>query len=405
MLFLQLLLVALQALRAHAFRSFLTTLGIIIGIASVITMVSLGAGAQAQVTEEIRKRGANVMYIEGGERRRSGVSQGARPLSLEDVEALRDETGHYLLVGLAAWEDAQVTYLRWNSRNTVVGTWPTYQNIHNYRPFIGRFFTDEEVGVRRRVAVLGWNIPEKLHTPAPLLLGKTIQIKGVPFTVIAIMEEKGDLGRWSPDNNVMIPVTTAQNRVFGGRPRDRVGRIYVQAPSEGDLDQAYADIDRVMRRRLRVAGLEDPPFQITGTVDWLNVQQETNRTFTYLLMGIAGVSLLVGGIGIMNVMMVSVTERTREVGLRKAMGATRGSILYQFLVEALALCLAGGLGGILAGFGSATLLARLAEWDVVLTPQAAGIAVLFSAVVGLFFGIWPAARAARLDPIEALRHE
>jgi putative ABC transport system permease protein len=251
--------------------------------------------------------------------------------------------------------------------------------------------------------VLGFAVPEALGTPAVLLIGKTIQIRGQPFEVIGILEEKGDAGFNRPDSEAFIPTSTAQYRVFGGR--SRLSSIFAQVPSTDAMDQAYGEIDRILRRVHRIQPGQNVDFQIRNSSDLVETFNATAQTFTLLLAGIAGISLLVGGIGIMNIMLVSVTERTREIGVRKALGATRKAILFQFLIEALVLCVMGGVLGVLAGFGGAEVMTRVQGWDTAVSADVVIAAVLFSAAIGLFFGIWPAQRAAKLDPIDALRYE
>jgi len=298
----------------------------------------------------------------------------------------------------------QVSYLRWNSNNQLMGVWPEYFEIYNHDLVAGRFFNEGEVQGRRRVAVLGNNVSDALgETPPETLVGQTIQIRGIPFEVIGVLTEKGDAAFVRPDDQVFIPLSTAQFRVMGGR--NRLSAIYAKTATTAELDQAFAVIDRIMRREHRIEPGEEADFNIRNSADLLATFNETNQTFTMLLAGIAGVSLLVGGIGIMNIMLVSVTERTREIGVRKALGATRRAILFQFLVESLFLCVMGGLIGVAAGYGAAEIMTRVASWDTVVAPEAVIAALGFSAGVGLFFGIWPARRAAVLDPIVALRYE
>ncbi|HSR41603.1 MAG TPA: ABC transporter permease, partial [Longimicrobiales bacterium] len=331
MLIKEIVMVALAAIRANAMRSFLTTLGIIIGVAAVIAMVALGEGAQRRVESEIERMGTNVLTIRAGQSMFGGIrGEGGVTLSVEDAEALRDSTPSGLLrVAPEVSSRQQLAYLRYNSNNEVVGTWPEFFDIYSHELLAGRFFDRGEVQGRRRVAVLGYSVPEEdLQTPAPLLLGKTIQVGGQPFEVIGILAEKGEMGRDRPDENVFIPVSTAIYRVFGGR--ERLNAIYAATPTPAAIDQAFAEIDRILRREHRIRPGEEPDFNISNAADLLASFNETNQIFGYLLAGIAGVSLLVGGIGIMNIMLVSVTERTREIGVRKAMGATRRAILFQF---------------------------------------------------------------------------
>ena len=403
MLISEIIWVALGAIRANKLRSFLTTLGIIIGVSAVIAMVSLGEGAQQVVEDQISQMGTNVLTIRADQRRSGGVStQDTEDLSVTDAEALRIETSGLLTISPEISSRVQLSYLRWNSSNQVRGIWPEYFEMYNLNIEEGGIFDQGHVEGRRRVAVLGFAVPEQLGTPAPLLIGKTIQIRGQPFEVLGILEEKGDAGFNRPDEEVYVPTSTAQYRVFGGRAR--LSSI-AQVPSPDDMDGAYGEIDRVLRREHRIRPGEEVDFSIRNSSDLVETFNQTTQTFTLLLAGIAGISLLVGGIGIMNIMLVSVTERTREIGVRKALGATRRAILFQFLIEALVLCVIGGIMGVMAGVGGAELLTRTQGWDTAVAWDIVIAAVLFSALIGLVAGIWPAYRAARLDPIDALRYE
>ena len=404
MLVFEIVMVAMGAVRANLLRSVLTTLGIVIGIAAVITMVALGEGAQQQIQAEINRMGTSVLTISPGQQRSFGVSRGDTELSIDDALALRVETGGLLTGSPEQQTYMQISYLRWNSRSRVVGVWPEYFNIYDHELLHGRFFTQSEVQGRRRVAVLGYSASEDLgETPPEILLGETIQIRGIGFEVVGIVAEKGGSGFLRPDENIFIPQSTAQYRVMGSR--DRLNTIYAATETPEELDLAYAEIDRIMRREHRLRAGEDADFNIRNNADMLETFNETRQTFTMLLAGIAGISLLVGGIGIMNIMLVSVTERTREIGVRKALGATKRAIMTQFLVEALFLCVLGGLLGVAAGYAAAEAMSRFAEWETAVSPQAVAAAIGFSAAVGLFFGMWPARRAAALDPIDALRYE
>ena len=397
------IVVAFASIRANALRSGLTTLGIVIGTAAVITMVALGEGAQRQVQQQIENMGTNILTVRPGQGYFRGVASGNRRLEEDDAIALREQVGDQYQIAPEIESRLQVSYLRWNSSNSVVGTWPSFFPLHSHEVAYGRFFDEGEVQGRRRVAVLGANVPEDLGTPPGLLVGRTIQIRGIRFEVVGVLEEKGGAMWMQPDDQIYIPLSTAMYRVMGGR--DRLRSIYVAAPSPEELDPAWADIDRVIRREHRILPTEEADFSIQQSSEFLETFNETTQTFTMLLAGIAGVSLLVGGIGIMNIMLVSVTERTREIGVRKALGATRKTILFQFLIEALVLCVFGGMLGVAGGMGGARLISQMFGAETAVAAEAVAVALGFSAAIGLFFGIWPARRASTLDPIDALRYE
>ncbi len=404
MLLFEILAVSMGAIRANIMRSVLTTLGIVIGIAAVITMVALGEGAQQTVQDQINRLGTTVLTIRPGQQMMHGVSRGDTQMSVDDATALRDATIGFLTVTPEQQSRMQITYQRWNSSNQMMGVWPGYFEIYDHSLVAGRFFTWGEVRGRRRVAVLGNHVPESLgETPAELLIGQTIQVRGIPFEVIGVLAEKGDAAWIRPDDQLFVPQSTAQYRVMGGR--DRLSAIYAATATVDELEPAYGEIDRILRREHRIRPGDEADFNISNSSDLLATFNETNQTFTLLLAGIAGVSLLVGGIGIMNIMLVSVTERTREIGIRKAMGATKRAILSQFLVEALFLCTLGGFLGVAVGYGAAEIMTQVAGWDTAVRADAVIAALGFSAAVGLFFGIWPARRASILDPIDALRYE
>jgi putative ABC transport system permease protein len=404
MLFGEILRVALGAIYANKLRSFLTMLGIIIGIAAVITMVALGEGAQRAVEERLARLGTNVLTVRPGQAFFGGIDRGDARLTAKDAEALLlQPTRGIRDVTPEMQRRLQVSYGKANSNTQIVGIWPSYFRINNHSLAAGRFFTEGEDRGRRRVAVLGWRVGERLGlTSTTSLLGQTIQIRGIPFEVIGVLKEKGEQGFNNPDEAIYIPLATAQFRVFG---TEWVSAIYVQATSEKAMDVAMADIDRVLRREHRIRPGEPADFNVRNQATLLTTFQETTKTFSFLLAGIALVSLVVGGIGIMNIMLVSVTERTREIGVRKALGARRRDILLQFLIEALVLCLAGGALGVLVGVGAATILQKTAGWNTAVAPEAVLAAFAFAGGVGVFFGLWPARRAARLDPIISLRYE
>jgi putative ABC transport system permease protein len=365
-------------------------------------MVALGEGAQRQVESQLATLGTNVLTVRPGQEMFGGIDRGENRMTQDDAAALLDSARTIRAASPEMQRRQQIAFEGANSNSSVVGVWPSYFEIQNFRIARGRIFTVGEERGRRRVAVVGARFGERLNIPTEALLNRVIRIRGIPFEVIGIFEEKGEQGWMNPDESVYVPLSTAQFRLFG---TDRVSSIYVQATSEQAMDPAVAEIDARLRRAHRLNPGEPSDFTVRNQTALLSTFQEATQTFTFLLAGIAAISLLVGGIGIMNIMLVSVTERTREIGVRKALGAKRRDIMLQFLVEALVLCLAGGALGIALGVGSARTLQSLADWNVAVSPEAVLVAFGFAGVVGVFFGLWPARRAASLDPIIALRYE
>ena len=396
--------VALEALRANKLRSLLTMLGIIIGVGAVITMVALGSGAQKSVQDRIQALGPTLLSIYPGQSFMRGVASDVRvSLTIDDDTALANNARYITDVVPELSRNLQVQKGTQNINVNIVGTTPNYVPVKNYTVTAGRMFTAGDDAARRRFAVLGSAVPTMLNANAAAMIGQELLIRGIPFEIIGILSEKGSQGSFSnPDEQVLIPLQTARYRIMG---TDRLRSITVKVQDMSSMNLAMIDVERVLRRQHKIRPGQDNDFQIRNQTDILATLQQTTETFKYLLAGIAAVSLLVGGIGIMNIMLVSVTERTREIGVRKALGATRFNVMFQFLVEALVLCLVGGMIGVVVGTIGAVVLSKLAHWNTLISPFAILLAFVFSAAVGLFFGIWPAKRAASLDPIVALRYE
>ena len=397
----EILRVALGSIRGNLFRASLTMLGVIIGVAAVITMLALGTGAQRAVEQQLEALGANVITVTTWMRFAQGVAR-EQALTTGDAEALRAEARHIDAVAPEQSSRQQVKLGNRNLNLSVIGTTHDHAIVNGFELAAGRMLTGIDDSSRRRVAVLGGEVPEQLQTDAESLLGRTILVKSLPFEVVGVYRKKGAIGFGNPDDDVYIPVSTSEYRVTGN---DRVQNIAVKVAAGADPAQAMVEIERVIRREHGLAPGADNDFTVVDRKQFLATQQQTTQILGFLLAGIAGVSLVVGGIGIMNIMLVTVTERTREIGIRKALGATRLDILTQFLAESVVLCVLGGLLGMLLGSGAAHALAKFAGWQTYVTADALLLAFAFSAGIGVLFGLWPARRAASLDPIAALRHE
>jgi putative ABC transport system permease protein len=398
--------VALGALRANKLRSLLTMLGIVIGVAAVIAMVALGTGAQTAVKERIASLGTTLLTVMPGQQRGMGVviADQNTKLTMDDAKAIDERAPNVIAVQPEMNRNLQITWTNRNASASVVGTSANYLQVRKYSIMAGRMFTPLEDEAKQRLAVVGPAVATNMGLEAPdALIGENIRIRGIQFTVIGVLESKGQASPFgNPDEQILIHLNTARFRVLG---TDRLRSISVLAASEDKIPDAMADIQKVLRREHRLRQNQPDDFQMRSQADFLSTLGETTKVFTYLLSGIAAVSLLVGGIGIMNIMLVSVTERTREIGIRKALGATRSNILLQFMVEAIVLCCVGGIIGILVGSGGATAMSRAFAWNVKISAGAVLLAFAFSAAVGLIFGVWPARRAATMDPIVALRYE
>ena len=395
--------VALGSIKANPLRSFLTMLGMVIGVGAVITMVALGTGAQAAVEEQIQALGTDLLAIYPGQSWMHGVARGDRvSVTIDDAEALARDGYAIKAVVPELARNQQLEYGNRNTNVRVMASTPAYLDVQNQHIVAGRMFTEADNAARRRVVALGSSVPEMLGGNGSAMIGQQLSIRGIPFEIIGLVSEKGAQGHNNPDEQVLIPLKTGQFRVFG---TDRLRAITVQVMHPDSMAVAMIGIEGVMRREHGIQPGATNDFQIRDRTEYLSAQQETTQTFTFLLAGIAAVSLLVGGIGIMNIMLVSVTERTREIGIRKALGAKRRTILMQFLVEAVTMCTVGGALGVLAGSGAAMSLSHFRGWNTVVSPNAVLVAFVVSAAIGVFFGLWPARRAARMDPITALGHE
>jgi putative ABC transport system permease protein len=411
--------VALRALSANKLRGMLTMLGVIIGVAAVIALMSLGKGAQAQITDQIQSLGTNLMFVTPGQGRQQGnvrqAAGNAQTLNVDDAQAIRAELGGRLVRGVAIERMGQAQLIAGgqNVQTRIVGVSPEYGEVRNAQIAVGDFISASHMDARSRVIVLGSSVAEKLFGDSDPI-GQTVRLSpnsrtGVNMRVIGVMESKGGSGFTNQDDQAFVPFTTLATRVFRARtPRaaEQVGTITVQAANEEVVDEAIQAIGSLLRQRHRVA---QDDFVISSQRDFLNAISQITGLFTAFLGAIAGISLVVGGIGIMNIMLVSVTERTREIGIRKAVGAKRRDILSQFLIEAIVVSVSGGVLGILIGAGISKLVSRLEmngqAIPSIVAPDAVLLAFTVSAAVGLFFGIYPAMRASRLNPIDALRYE
>jgi putative ABC transport system permease protein len=402
--------IALEALRLNAMRSALTMLGIVIGVGSVITMIAVGSGAEAQVAQQIRTLGSNLMIIVSGAITSGGVRLGfgtQLTLSEDDAAAIRREVFGTVVAAPGIRGAAQVIYGNVNWSTVIFGTTPEFLVARDWQVAEGRPIVQADEDAAAKVALLGQTVARTLFGSNDPV-GQLIRIKKVPFTVIGVLDRKGQsLQGQDQDDIILMPLSTARKRVLGAseaNPR-AVGAILVKMQQGADLGAADRQIHALLRQRHHLQPKQDDDFWLRNLSEVLEAQQASSRALTLLLAAIASVSLVVGGIGIMNIMLVSVTERTREIGVRKALGARRRDILLQFLIEALAICLAGGVIGVGLGLAAGAALRRFAGWQAFVAPEAILAAFAFAAAVGLFFGIWPARRAARLDPIAALRYE
>jgi putative ABC transport system permease protein len=397
--------VAADSILKNKMRSALTMLGVIIGVGSVILMVAVGAGARSRIQEQVEKLGTNMIVVTAGAGSQGGVSQGARSfnrLTLDDADKLRRESALLTAVSPVVVAPAQAVGGQGNWRTAINGVAVDYQVIRDWAVSAGRFFDPDDVRANRKVAVLGRTVAEALY-PDQDPVGQEIRLRDVPFEIVGVLAGKGQTATGSDQDDVILaPYTTVQVRLAG---RSFIAQILAGTASRGDIPAAEADVRAVLRESHRLSPGEGDDFTVRDQADLAEAATATTEVMTVLLAAIAGISLLVGGIGIMNIMLVSVTERTREVGIRLAIGARGSDVLTQFLVESTVMSLFGGLLGVALGFLSAKLLSQLTGWSTVVSPAAVAVALGFSAAVGIFFGFYPARQAAALDPIEALRYE
>jgi putative ABC transport system permease protein len=397
--------IALDSIRKNTMRTLLTILGIVIGVGAVIVMIAVGQGARSRIAEQVQGLGTNLIIITPGASNQAGVSQGAgtfNRLSIEDAERLAREGPLFAGVSPVIFTRVQAIGGAGNWRTEVNGVAAEYQTIRNWAVATGTFFTDDDVRASRKVAVLGSMVAERLF-PGIDPVGQRIQLRNVPFTIVGVLSPKGQTATGTDQDDVIVlPYTTVRNRLAGF---SFIGQILLSAHQPGDVAAAQEEARAIMREshRLGEGGADD--FVIRTQDDLAETAQASTEVMSWLLAAIASISLLVGGIGIMNIMLVSVTERTREIGIRLAIGARKRDVLSQFIVESVVLSILGGLLGLLVGLGGAALLGALTGWSTATPPEALLIAVGFSAAVGVFFGYYPARKAAGLNPIEALRSD
>jgi putative ABC transport system permease protein len=406
-LWLAMLSEALQAMAANKLRTFLTALGIIIGVGAVVLMVALGQGTQAAVTKSISALGSNLLIVRSGSPQQGGFRSGAGglpTLTTRDAQALQDLTS-LKAVAPVVQQSVQVVYGPNNWGTQVVGSTDAYMEIRDWSLQSGRSFTDTEMNSGMRVAILGQTVAEQLFGNADPL-DQSVRIQKSPYQVIGVLSQKGQSmdGR-DQDDVILVPLVTAQRQLVGSQFQGTVAVIMAQAKSTQLLSSGEDQITELLHQRHRIAEGTDDDFSVTNMASIANTMAQVTGMLSILLGSIAGISLFVGGIGIMNIMMVSVTERTREIGIRMAIGASRKTVLLQFLLEAVIITTTGGLIGILIGIGLALGVQRFAGIAVAITPQPILLAFGVSTLVGLFFGLYPARKASRLKPIEALRYQ
>ena len=393
---------AVSSIRSNGIRSFLTALAIIIGTAAVIAVIGIGSSAEKALEASIDDLGPRTLSIFPSQRKRGGISQGFNPLVIKDAEALDKNKEHNWLIAPAMSGSRQIKYRNSNMSGEINGYLPVNFEVRGFELGHGRLFTEKENLARKRVIVLGSKVPGELKTSAKQILNKEILIAGTSYTVVGVLSEEGSTGWQNPDDDLYVPLLTAAQRIFG---TDRLGWINVGISNDTNVDYVMMTIEQILRQKHDIGPGGENDFRINDWSQFSDLRRQATGIFTALIAGIAGISLIVGGIGVMNIMLVSVTERTREIGLRKALGATQRSIMMQFIIEAVLLCILGGLLGVFIGTSLLFLFTSLNDWIFSMPISAIIGSITFSALVGLFFGIWPAKRAAKLDPAVSLRYE
>ncbi|RJQ14405.1 MAG: FtsX-like permease family protein [Nitrospiraceae bacterium] len=400
--------ISLRALRVNKMRSALTMLGVIIGVGAVIAMLAVGTGASRQIEQQISSIGSNLIMVLPGATTSGGVRMGAGTsarLTTADAEAILKESSAVEDVAPVLNGAAQIVYGNLNWATSVVGTTPGMLNVRDWALSAGRPFTEQDVKSATKVCLLGQTVVDNLFGDTDPV-GKIVRIKKIPFTVIGVLESKGQSPTGQDqDDTVYVPVTTAQKKLFGTYVPRMVRIIMVKAKSTSELATAERQMTDLLRQRHRIGPNEENDFTIRNLTQMMQATEESTKVMAILLGAIASVSLLVGGIGIMNIMLVSVTERTREIGIRMAIGAKTWDIRLQFIMEALTLSFTGGVIGIIAGISTSRILSALAGWTTIISPYSIVLAFGFSGLVGIFFGFYPAYKASLLNPIEALRYE
>ena len=390
------------SIRTNIVRSFLTTLAIIIGTAAVIAVIGIGSSANKALDAQIDDFGPRTLVVSPGQNRRGTVTKGLIPLDIKDSQALEKNNDHQWMVSPYITRNRQIKFNNANINERIRANLPIHFKVRGYEIEYGRIFTEDENLGRKKVVVLGSDVPKELKTTATKILNKEVLIAGNSYKVIGVLTEEGSTGWQNPDDELYVPLLTGSQRLFGTKNLDSLN---IAIEKDANVDEVMMTIERILRSQHDIGPGEDNDFRINDYSQYSDLRKQATGIFTALIAGIAGISLVVGGIGVMNIMLVSVTERTREIGLRKALGATYKAIMLQFIIEAVLLCVIGGTVGVILGTSILYLFASFNEWPFAMPISAIVGSITFSAMVGLFFGIWPARKAAKLDPATSLRYE